>query len=674
MSYSEPFGGLLSREQIDGNALVWLLEVRLSGMTLRWSSRPVNITTEGGDVEHFPGGLDSRTFERRLSTFSSTAEAPEASFTDLPPPDGLASQIAGGDALAARPGELSLWVEGTTYERRQIMVWGHTQTPRYGGDREPVAFTLGSRVLEDGELFPPPDVVVESGNFTQVASTQSWGSGDVREGDEGKLYPLIMGQPGGSHTGAKGTAAYVIFVNADGGSRDGLTQGLLIAYGRVASQAVKIYAMDGNKEIGSSLLPVLYDTDDSGNGFSFVDVSGIAGDFAEAPGYLVGWVDAAGGYVEFDPWVQSDVAVNAVDTAGLSATPSPDVREWNVEVDDHTKFSTGDRVEWVDWGSDAAVLLGTVFGKLTTPDRVQIRFDSAIGAGPKATNDDVIRKPVPGAPPAVNTAGEAALLMLRHTGAHVDLGRWQAIRGRANAYRVDMAVREPVSPWEWVRKHLLRDFLPASVVAGPGGFYPVWWLYDATPANAVAHIESAGPTESRGGCCVREGGVEYQAELGDIANFIHLKYRASGLDGTPRKALAVRGFWSTSVTRNRMSTVSARRSHALYKRRRIDKTTQVTADTGTVAQILHWMSVAKGFAHRTVDYACGKEYAFLQLGDPVTLSDSSIGEVDRVALVTGLTLTDGPWMGVQLQLVTNPAVTPMSTGPNPDDGEKEPAT
>ena len=84
--------------------------------------------------------------------------------------------------------------------------------------------------------------------------------------------------------------------------------------------------------------------------------------------------------------------------------------------------------------------------------------------------------------------GDVLGYLLPLTSLPVDAGRLQAVSGALGRYRIDCAITERVSPWDWIRDNLL-PILPIAVVSGPRGLYPLLIRYAATAADAVAVLD-----------------------------------------------------------------------------------------------------------------------------------------------------------------------------------------
>lgn len=73
--------------------------------------------------------------------------------------------------------------------------------------------------------------------------------------------------------------------------------------------------------------------------------------------------------------------------------------------------------------------------------------------------------------------------------ATVDLGRTAGAAGYLRDFLIDGVIEEQTSAWEFISGNLM-PLLPASIVTGPDGAYPVVWRYDATATDAVASLDA----------------------------------------------------------------------------------------------------------------------------------------------------------------------------------------
>lgn len=85
-------------------------------------------------------------------------------------------------------------------------------------------------------------------------------------------------------------------------------------------------------------------------------------------------------------------------------------------------------------------------------------------------------------------AGDVIEYLLRKSSRRVDFGRIRAIKDRLNGFKLDFAIGERTSPWDFVRDNIL-PLLPVTVAAGPAGLYLVVFDYSATAEDAAGSID-----------------------------------------------------------------------------------------------------------------------------------------------------------------------------------------
>ncbi len=185
--------------------LVGLLVIDYAGRSWRWSTRPVEVYDEDGVGQRFTGGLGNVELDEDLDLFGDSPTIDSIPF-ELAWPGDVARLVALGHDLGAAVGEFSLWVEGTAWEERVVLVEGEVTDPEYGGVGELVSFSLERLGDEDRGTVPEVDAAVKAG--------VTWD--DSPDDSEGVPYPFVFGQPGpfGAPGGASdGSASPAIYVD-----------------------------------------------------------------------------------------------------------------------------------------------------------------------------------------------------------------------------------------------------------------------------------------------------------------------------------------------------------------------------------------------------------------------------------------------------------------------------
>lgn len=249
--------GTLSRSALVDSELVWLLTVNYAGRPFFWSSRPcAPVDDEGTAIEH-DGGLDSVELEEAVSGPDADPDSMSLPFEVFFPADvSVAELAAAGHDLAAATGELALWVEGTPYSERQVVLVGRVSSPEYGDIDEPVSFSLEEAPWEDASIILAA--------AARVTST-TWPT--APEESLGQYYPYVFGCPG-RHDGGScpGSPGIVVTVTA------GSVAEILIKDSSTTVTQVTIRDPDGFDEVFS----VTHVEDGLGRTVAIVDVTSAA--------------------------------------------------------------------------------------------------------------------------------------------------------------------------------------------------------------------------------------------------------------------------------------------------------------------------------------------------------------------------------------------------------------
>lgn len=186
--------------------VVLLLELVYAGETHRFTTgATVDVTSADGALR-FDAGL-SLDLEDSADVFSASGSTRSVSVGDLWLPVDVAALVAGGHDLAGARAWLSFWAPGRSYEQRSRYLAGRVYAPTYGGESEPVSFSIVEREYDDGALLI---------DATARIDAQTWPAADSAA--NGKAYPLVVGKPGifaeydGSAGQTLGSPAYPVDV------------------------------------------------------------------------------------------------------------------------------------------------------------------------------------------------------------------------------------------------------------------------------------------------------------------------------------------------------------------------------------------------------------------------------------------------------------------------------
>ena len=187
--------------------------------------------------------------------------------------------------------------------------------------------------------------------------------------------------------------------------------------------------------------------------------------------------------------------------------------------------------------------------------------------------------------------------------------------------------------------------LPASVVAGPDGVYPVVWRFDAVAADAVETIDADN------GLAVRDGPVSYDAEPIDVRNDFRIDYAPDANTQKPQRFVQLRAGYDRSNV-NELGSYYAEVSAGRFGNATASKTVPIIYDDATARA---WQVRARGLLHRCVTYTVPKSFGWLTLGAVVKITDADLSLSSRVALVQAIRWETEETLSITLLIVDDPA-------------------
>lgn len=232
---------------------------------------------------------------------------------------------------------------------------------------------------------------------------------------------------------------------------------------------------------------------------------------------------------------------------------------------------------------------------------------------------------------AMTGAGDVIEWLLHRSTIRVDWGRLRAAAGRLNAYKIDTYVQadpeERVKPWEWIADQLL-PLLPVAVRTGPKGAYLAVFDPASQPKDVRGRLEA-------GRNCDRISPISVVGTA-DVANDFVLAYAAQAEEDTFYKEVRVTGSRATmdayaSSRRSAICQESVRRFGVVVR----ELTAAAIYDPSTAARVLTAMAAREALPAREVAYAVDDDADLrdLEPGDPVAITDASLGWSSRVAYV-----------------------------------------
>jgi len=258
---------------------------------------------------------------------------------------------------------------------------------------------------------------------------------------------------------------------------------------------------------------------------------------------------------------------------------------------------------------------------------------------------------------AISGAGSALRWLLERSSLRWDRGRLAAILPFLNAYRVDCAIQaspdQRVDPWAYIQQHLLPilPITPAHATTS-GGLSFVLWRFDALEGDARAHIQVGERSVER------ISAVSF-SDLDSISNEFRLSYAFNAETGKPTEDYTLSGD-ELVIADGASSNNYCRVSHSRYGARITEEASEIIYDHSTAAKVCGWWSRAFALASRSVTYSASSEFGFLELGDPVLLTDADISWASQLCLVSAIRWMSGSSIEITLRAIEDPGRDPRN--------------
>lgn len=578
---------------VSGRARRWymLLRVTWHGVDYRFAVSPLSIPSTAGVVAHLPGltvGAFSETFQ-----FLSGSVDRQSVPASVLWPDDIAAAVAAGYRLDTAEAELSVWVEGTAYEARRVLLVGRVMQPSYGARGEPVQFSVEAPPWNDQGTWP--ELLTFQAGMTPATMPSSIGGGgattvalarDIRS--NGRAAPTVIGNPGNLDT-VKRTPT----VSEDIEDNEDLWRST--APGSVSS--ITVGRTTGTFTVPGMLILAGHATEAGAYG-------GVDLDIATDDVPLVNLYNADG------EWLTSTVPFHTT-IGGRTCTVASLVDSFASAASSGTQTSVrgmGTAVLQDSYGftflsahSDFATFHGLTNGRQTGP---------------------------------LKTVHDLLALVLSSSSLPVDWPRLYAALDRIPVFDVEGYVDERVAVWDFVSRELL-PLLPMTLRNGPRGLYALTADMGATVADSIGTLRA-------GVDCFRLGVIQYERRLADLDGVIEVE---AGRNGTqPARTVTADGSTMIQSIRARLAQESSVPS------RPISRVGMSSTHTGQTTQTIKapWLAGETGaqyVAHqrlsyrsaqiRSVRYELTPEFIELEVGDLVRLVDPSVS-IDGPAYLSTL--------------------------------------
>ena len=580
---------------VSGRERRWhfLCRVTFHGADSFFSQGAVAPTRAGEAVPHVPT-LSVGAYSETFQYLSQSIDRQSVPVSVLWPYD-IAEAIAAGFRLDTAQAELSVWIEGTSYDSRRVLLVGNVQQPTYGAHGERVEFSIEAPPWVDQGTWP--DLYRFDADQTPATIPTSLGNlpVDPDRRSNGRNSTTLVGNPG----------------NLD----------------RVKRTPVVSEDVSANVDLWRSTVP---------GAVASVIVGRTTGT-PKQPGLLMlcGHATEAGAYGSTDLNIASDDVplVNLYDTSGQWLTTTIPFHQ---QIGGRT-VTVCPIFEIVATGLGSRMLTKSL-GDVSTQDRWGFTFTSGhrsfdtfhgLTAG---TQEGPLR-----------TLHELLVLVLSSSSLPVDWPKLYAALSRVPTFGVEGYMDERVSVWDFVSRELL-PLLPLSLRTGPRGVYALTADFTATAADAIGTLRA-------GLDCWRVGVIQYERRLSDLTGTLEIEC-GSNL-GQP--ALTVTADSSTMLQgqRARLAQESSVVGQLLSRVQSADvpagQTTKtirapwLAGETGG-QYVAHQRLAYQAAQIRTVRYRLAPEFIELEVGDLVRLVDPEV-HIDGPAYLSTLEIDSSAIVG-----------------------------
>lgn len=622
---------------VSGRARRWyfLCRVTWHGRDYHFSETAVAPSASGGTVSHIPtlsvGGY-SETFQYLSQSVDRQSVA-----VSLLWPDDVAAAIAAGFRLDTAQAELAVWIEGTAYEARRVLLVGNVQQPSYGAQGERVDFSIEAPPWVDQGTWP--DLLTSPTSYDLTITSQAHGALSVggREGvlDDlrGTVAPMVIGNPGNLNQTRR--------ANPTGGS---------------------VYAGQAS-DVWQRTRPGAFTDIRYGSIFENNGVTGFGNPASAFPAALIlcGHATQAGAYGGDGTQVlrassgteDAPVAVlfnsDGLYVTGLVPFHKTIGGRTCTVVNLYDYLNTRAEVRYNDSSSPISTGTGPISPASSTnstsndPSR---KLGDRVGFTFVSMHDsfDTFYGLTNGAQDGpLRTVQELIALTLSNSSLPVDWSRFYTAMDRLPTFDVEGYIDERVGVWDFVSSELL-PLLPMSLRTGPRGLYALTADLSATVADALGTLRA-------GWDCWRVGPIQYERRLQDLTGTIEVQcgdyagkaIRTVRADGASMlQGQRARLAQESSVVGQMLSRVQSAKVASGQTTTTV-KAPWLAGETGG-QYVAHTRLAYQAAQIRTVRYRLAPEFLELEVGDLVHLVDPEVS-IDGPAYLSTLEIDTSAIVG-----------------------------
>jgi hypothetical protein len=278
--------GNITPTQLSGRRFFIVADLTIGGAQLLAATTELEIpwaaTARTLSASHYL----SRSIEVNLDAgWGKSENAPGEAVVEVPIVGRLVELRRAGSLGSGIRCEVFLWVEGTDYTAREVLVTGAARLVQWGADGEAVVFNVRQ---DAGDSAAPVRIGVIDDSFATL------GGGYAVDENLGRPYPIVFGA-GGPPSPLTAT------VYRSEGIPYSRSTGTPSTYQRICVAGHRVEAADVWIEDSTGLidqLPITYRQDGAGGQFATVNLVGSSLDTTEGTTYAVKWAGSGGALVE----------------------------------------------------------------------------------------------------------------------------------------------------------------------------------------------------------------------------------------------------------------------------------------------------------------------------------------------------------------------------------------
>jgi hypothetical protein len=232
--------------------------------------------------------------------------------------------------------------------------------------------------------------------------------------------------------------------------------------------------------------------------------------------------------------------------------------------------------------------------------------------------------------------GEICIWALTQGSIPIDLGSWSALLPVLDAYNFAGYINDPaVTAWDWVSKSII-PYLPIEIKSGDQGIRPVLAQIWALPSSVkpVSSIQS-------GADFYQIGAITTETQTDQIENDVILEF---GFDAFVKEYRGITRFGANLIQRDIVhNSADAVISQQRYNRQSAVYETKWIINRYTANRVAADLLRSKAYPKRTIQFMADVHFGYLQVGDLISLTSSTLFLSNTISIITGKTWAEAGW-------------------------------